>query len=77
MAVIVTAYKVRTIKKSRILFNKQRLVSLIFVTVLPILWYAILKEHSSSHSVFTFRSLIISLFAILAMSECLHKHEDA
>ena len=77
MAVIVTVYKVRTIKKSRIIFNKQRLVSLIFVTVLPILWYAILKEHSSSHSVFTFRSLIISLFAILAMSECLHKHEDA
>ena len=51
-------------------FNKQKFISIIIVIILPMIWYAILREHSSSHSVFTFRSLIISLFGILMLPEC-------
>lgn len=56
--------------------NKQRFISVIIVTILPLLWYMILREHSSSHSVFTFRSLIISLFGILILPECALKQEN-
>ncbi len=39
----------------------------IFVGIMPIVWYAILSNHSYIHSFFTYRELTISVFALLCM----------
>ncbi len=75
MAIINACYNAKNKQNAKIAFDKHKLISLLFVTIMPLLWYIVLKEHSSSHSVFTFRALMVSLFAVLAIPECISKEE--
>lgn len=49
--------------KISILYNRTELIILLILLILPIIWYAVLQNHSFEHSFMVYRNLSISLFA--------------
>ena len=41
-------------------------VSILLIALMPIAWYIVLKNHSSIHCWFTYRSLSVSIFALMS-----------
>lgn len=63
---------------SLIFFGSRRSIikatPLLLIACMPIVWYVVLKNHSSIHFWFTYRSLAVSVFGVLAfMDGCLDK----
>ena len=53
------------IKKTSI--NKIDIITCVGISLLPICWYIFASRHSYVHSFFTFRSLVVTAFAIMCM----------
>lgn len=60
-------YLIKILKSRNLYINKSLVVSLIFLGLMPIGWYIILSNHSMIHYWFTYRTLIISVFAGLCI----------
>ena len=54
-------------KKKITIPNKNTVVSLLYVFILPFIWYAFTKNHSYIHAFFTYKCLVSSIFAILLL----------
>ena len=55
--------------------NFKRSIPFIFISLLPIIWYVVLKQHSIKHSFFTYRILIITIINIFVFIKTLFEKE--
>lgn len=55
--------------------NLRRSIPFIFLSLLPIAWYIVLKQHSLIHSFFTYRIMIVTIINIFIIIKTLFKTE--
>ena len=48
--------------------NLKKCIPFILITLLPIIWYMVLKQHSYTHVNFTYRILVISIISFLIIA---------
>ncbi len=49
----------------------------ILTGIMPFCWYALTRNHSATHYWFTSRGLMVALFAVLCMVECMYKNRKS
>ena len=63
-------YVIERLITNKLIFIKNKLkdyLPLLFISLIPFVWYIILSNHSYVHSWFTYRNLMITIFALLSL----------
>ncbi len=64
-------------KEKEFNINNMMLINVLFIILLPFIWYFVLKNHSYIHSFFTFRTLIPVFIGGLLLTNCFNKKEES